>query len=349
MKERKIAKTVMKRFGKAVICTGLAAVITGGMLAGCAVRGTDAQQTTPSEIMGSVPMDTTPAVTTIAETTAVLDTTPAETTVLVTMPVETTVLETTPAEVTVPDTTPVKTTPAETQPPVTTPKATEPAATKPEATQPKPTEPQTTAPAHNHSYQATNTVAPGCTSQGYTEYTCSCGSTVKRDYTAALGHSYTVTQSEATCQAGGCTVHTCERCGNSYTDGYTDKLAHSMEDTTVDGCPVKKCRWCDTQEFTEATLAWLKQYAIDYAVSLGYEYCPGLRDGYYPGVSRHICSVADGKRFVKSNVDAQTHQLEACGCEIAKVMEDGTIARFLFDFAIEPEGDGWYCLWSYYG
>lgn len=336
MKERKIAKTVTKRFGRGFICTGLAVMLTGGMLAGCAVRKTDAQQTTPPEVMASVPTDTTPA-----ETTAVSVTTPAETTVLETTPVETTpvettVLETTPAEVTIPDTTP-----AVSQPPVTTPKPTEPAATKPEATKPKPTETEATKPAHTHSYQATNTVAASCTSQGYTEYTCSCGSTAKRDYTDKLGHSYTVTQSEATCQAGGCTVHTCERCGYSYKDESTDKLAHSMEDTTVDGCPVKKCRWCDIQEFTEATLSWLTQYAIDYAVSQGYEYYPGMRNGYYPGISSKPRTVAEFKQAVKGTVDSQTHQLLARGHD--------DISDFYFDFAIEPEGDGWYCLWSYYG
>ena len=130
-----------------------------------------------------------------------------------------------------------------------------------------------------------------------------------------------------------------------------------MEDTTVDGCPVKKCRWCDTQEFTDATLAWLKQYAIDYAVSQGYEYCPGLRDGYYPGISSKPRTVAEFKQAVKGTVDSQTRQLEAAdrlnGCDdpnpIWGYREDGSIWRTRFDFAIDPEGGGWYCLWSYYG
>lgn len=332
MKEK--AKT--KRFDKAVMGIGLTVIITGSLLVGCAARGTDAGQTTPPEVMGSVPGDTTPAVTTI------FDMTSPETTPEATIP-ETTP-ETTP-EATVPETTPAETIPATTdedaQPPVTTPEATQPPVTTPKPTQPKPT--------HTHDYQAGKTVAATCETQGYTEYTCSCGNTVKRDYTAALGHSYTETRKEATCQEGGYTTHTCQRCGKSYEDGHTDALAHAMEDATVDGCPVKKCRWCDKQEFTDATLAWLERYAIDYAVSQGYEYCPGLRDGYYPGNSYPPRTLAEFKQEVMGTVDLQTQLLEARGHAIWGYLEDGTIGRALFDFRIEVEGDGWYCLWAYYG
>ncbi len=330
MKERKIANTVMKRFGRAALCTGLAVMITGGLLAGCGTREADLQQTTPPAAMESIPTDTAAAATTNAETTPVV-TTPAETT-----PVETTALVTTPAE-----TTPAETQPSATQSAQTQPSATQPTQTQPSATEPETTKPEATTPAHTHSYQAANTVAASCDSQGYTEYTCSCGSTVKRDYTDKLGHSYTVTQTEATCQTGGSTVHTCERCGSSYEDGYTDKLAHSMEDTTIDGCPVKKCRWCDTQEFTDATLAWMKQYAINYAVGQGYEYYPGMRNGYYPGTSLRLRTVAEFKRYIKDKVDCLTGNLLARGHEDVK--------DFYFDFAIEPEGNDCYCLWAYYG
>ncbi len=42
--------------------------------------------------------------------------------------------------------------------------------------------------AHTHSYTAT-VVAPTCTEQGYTKWTCSCGDTYNTDYTDALGHN----------------------------------------------------------------------------------------------------------------------------------------------------------------
>ncbi len=44
---------------------------------------------------------------------------------------------------------------------------------------------------HTHDYQAAGTVAPTCTADGYTIYTCSiCGKTRNDDVVAALGHSY---------------------------------------------------------------------------------------------------------------------------------------------------------------
>ena len=40
-----------------------------------------------------------------------------------------------------------------------------------------------------HSYTSEN-IAPNCTEQGYTTYTCACGDTYKDNYTDALGHEY---------------------------------------------------------------------------------------------------------------------------------------------------------------
>ena len=42
---------------------------------------------------------------------------------------------------------------------------------------------------HDHSYTKTVT-PPTCTEDGYTTYTCSCGTSYKADYVAALGHDF---------------------------------------------------------------------------------------------------------------------------------------------------------------
>ena len=42
---------------------------------------------------------------------------------------------------------------------------------------------------HTHDFVAGEAVAPSCTSEGYTPYTCSCGSVEKRDTVDALGHT----------------------------------------------------------------------------------------------------------------------------------------------------------------
>ena len=76
----------------------------------------------------------------------------------------------------------------------------------------------------NHIY-ITTVVAPTCTKQGYTIYTCSdCGDSYKDTYTNALGHDYEETVIPPTETEQGYTLHTCKRCGDSYKDNYTNPL-----------------------------------------------------------------------------------------------------------------------------
>lgn len=88
-------------------------------------------------------------------------------------------------------------------------------------------------PAHEHSYKAVSTVAATCTNGGYTVYECNCGASYHGGETSALGHSYESKVVEATTEAGGYTVHTCTRCGDSYTDSYTEKV-EKQYDLSVD-------------------------------------------------------------------------------------------------------------------
>ena len=63
-----------------------------------------------------------------------------------------------------------------------------------------------------HNYQ-TQVIAPTCTAEGYTIYTCTdCGYSKNADYTAALGHSYSCIESN------GYLVYTCGRCSHSYSE-----------------------------------------------------------------------------------------------------------------------------------
>ena len=71
-------------------------------------------------------------------------------------------------------------------------------------------------------------VAPNCTDMGYTVHTCQkCGHSYTDGEVAALGHDYTHTVTAPTCTAPGHTDHKCNRCGHSYTDGATAALGHS--------------------------------------------------------------------------------------------------------------------------
>ena len=82
------------------------------------------------------------------------------------------------------------------KPEQTIPKPTEPALAETvqpeqltEETEPSATAPLSTEPIHEHSYRK-ETVAPTCEIQGYSKYTCTCGSSYTEDYAAVLSHSW---------------------------------------------------------------------------------------------------------------------------------------------------------------
>ncbi len=83
------------------------------------------------------------------------------------------------------------------------------------------------------------TVAPTCTEQGYTEYTCTtCPSgthTYRDSYVDALGHTMTDVVTLPTCTTRGYTTHTCT-CGYSVIDNYVAATGHSYV-TTVTKAP----------------------------------------------------------------------------------------------------------------
>ena len=73
-----------------------------------------------------------------------------------------------------------------------------------------------------HEYE-TVVYAPNCTSQGYTEYTCShCGDVYRDNYEEAVGHTYTDVVVEPTCTHKGYTTHFCSDCGYEYADSYVE-------------------------------------------------------------------------------------------------------------------------------
>ncbi|MBR3973073.1 MAG: hypothetical protein IKJ99_03865, partial [Oscillospiraceae bacterium] len=49
-------------------------------------------------------------------------------------------------------------------------------------------------------------------------------------------HSYTSVVTDPTCTEKGYTTHTCDKCGDSYKDSYTDALGHEYVDGTCENC-----------------------------------------------------------------------------------------------------------------
>ena len=75
-------------------------------------------------------------------------------------------------------------------------------------------------PATGHSYETTVT-APTCTQRGFTTSTCkTCGDKTISNYTAALGHDYSIVEetTPATCTSSGVRTKTCTRCARTTTE-----------------------------------------------------------------------------------------------------------------------------------
>ena len=86
---------------------------------------------------------------------------------------------------------------------------------------------------HEHQYSSI-VVEPGCTEQGYTVHTCSCGDSYIDSYVEAWGHSYSSQLIEGNCREPERVVHTCSQCGDVYvqytTGTWSDWLLEKPED-----------------------------------------------------------------------------------------------------------------------
>ena len=74
----------------------------------------------------------------------------------------------------------------------------------------------TSTPSHTHQYSKSVT-KPGCTTEGFTTYTCSCGDTYPADFVPAAGHSWGSweTTKEPTISTTGVKVRKCRSCSAS--------------------------------------------------------------------------------------------------------------------------------------
>lgn len=103
----------------------------------------------------------------------------------------------------------------------------------------------------DHNYEVTDQKAATCTEDGYTVQTCSrCGDTIT-DTVASSGHDYVESVSPSACENGGYVIYTCSVCGDTYTGAEIEATGH--KDDNNDG-------WCDvckkelSPHYTEADL-----------------------------------------------------------------------------------------------
>ena len=91
-----------------------------------------------------------------------------------------------------------------------------------------------TVPATGHKWDEGTVVAPTCTRDGYTAFTCTeCGYSENRNIVPATGtHQWEVTEVvEPNCIAGGYTLETCAACGETRQTNKTDKTRHDYDVT----------------------------------------------------------------------------------------------------------------------
>lgn len=114
---------------------------------------------------------------------------------------------------------------------------------------------------HDHSYTKTVT-PPTCTEDGYTIYTCSCGTSYKADYVAALGHDFGEWKQTTapTCQQEGELTRSCSHC-TATESSKIEKIDHQYIKTvtpatcTEDGCTTYTCHMCNDSYKAEVTKA----------------------------------------------------------------------------------------------
>ena len=154
-----------------------------------------------------------------------------------------------------------------------------------------------------HTLEVTTVVAPTCTEQGYTVYTCTaCGDEVKADFVPATGHSYEASVVAPTCEKDGYTNHVCSVCGDSYRDNYVDAAGHQYTDTVT--APT-----CTASGYTTHTCSVCGHSYVDSIVpATGHSYdavvtAPTCTAS---GYTTHTCSVC-GHSYVDSVVPATGH------------------------------------------
>ena len=120
----------------------------------------------------------------------------------------------------------------------------------------------------DHHFTLLENVAPTCYALGYDRYLCAdCGTIVKQNYTAALGHAWQgVLIREADCETDGKLLEICSRCGEVSVTA-TPKGEHAYETHTVaatctsPGYTVTECAVCGDRHITDIPAALPLTYA----------------------------------------------------------------------------------------
>ena len=146
-----------------------------------------------------------------------------------------------------------------------------------------------------HSYDDGRiSLEPGCATDGEKTYLCGTCGAVKTEVVPANGHDYHSEVITATCTQDGYVKHTCQVCGDSYTDAYAAAFGHSYNHgviTTAAGC--------ETQGIKTYTCAACGDTQTEILDALGHSYrdgacvrCNGSDPDYVAPVNRPVISLS---------------------------------------------------------
>lgn len=107
---------------------------------------------------------------------------------------------------------------------------------------------------HTHSYTPSVTTEPTCAKMGVRTYVCSCGAKYTENIAKLTTHTFKDKVVSPTCSSQGYTEHTCSVCSYSYKNNYTATTNHTKSDwyvaveatTSSTGLKQRKCTVCNT-------------------------------------------------------------------------------------------------------
>ncbi len=169
--------------------------------------------------------------------------------------------------------------------------------------------------ATGHTYKA-ESVAPTCTVDGYTTYTCdTCGDFFVDDLKDAFGHSYAYDVTEPTCVNDGYTTHICFKCGDFFVDSLIDALGHVEIYHTAQTASCTSIGWneyvtCSRCKYTTYQEIPITHDFVDRVCTLcgEFQYSSNLEfalsdDGSYYSVAMGECS--DAEIFIPSEYNGK--------------------------------------------
>ena len=154
-----------------------------------------------------------------------------------------------------------------------------------------------------HQYGEGKVIAPTCSRDGYTVYTCQlCKNTKHEDYKPRTEHVYEDTVVKSTCQMQGYTIHQCKNCDYSYTDTWTEPLEHDYE-------AIVKAPACTERGYTVYTCKNCGYtYTDNYVGASGHKYTKKVvaPTCVSRGYTENICDVC-GNEYVSDYKSATGH------------------------------------------